>query len=115
MLLSEVGMEDVTSIYISGRDIYMSGLTCRSCSAPFLGSCNATCALAANFSKALCGHSSPDEQCDSPFLTFPGELEARDHLSSLLQDPDNVTSLTTNQHQFQALLDTSVISNQGIC
>ena len=89
---------------------------CRSHSAAFVGSYNATRVL----SSRLLGHlfSSPvitlpndvPMSSNPPDLIFPGELQAREHLSSLLPANSTVSLFSDRQHHFQSVLDSSLQS-----
>ena len=84
---------------------------CRSHSAAFVGSCNAARVLSSRLLKHLFSSPVITLPSDVPMSSiFPGELQAREHLSLLLPANSTVFLFSDRQHHFQSVLDSSLQS-----
>ena len=81
---------------------------CRSCSAAFLGSCNATRQLSNQLMVTRSKYDSLQSSA-SPFLIVPGECSAKEHFRQLLPEY-SVNSSKDSQHHLQVLLDNNLWS-----
>ena len=107
-----------TSWKLSTLPIRLGGLGLREASrtaaAAFVGSCNSTRGLACQLLGNVASDNSIPEIQDSTISTaiqdliLPGELSAKEQLSSLLPDNHELDLMTATQHQIQGVLDSSL-------